>query len=326
MIVEHFTASTTYSSAWNTFAANAPDVEFGERPGVCAHYVIDRDGTIHQLVSLKWRCRHTVGLNHTAIGIEHVGTSDADVMGRRAMVRSSLALTRWLQARFAIRTRDVIGHSESLSSPYHPERVAAMRDRTHGDFSKATMSSTAAGSDLAPWPGHHEASTAAALVVLVAQHARGRHAGAHRLELCGEREPEQHRERGEERPQQHRDRARERPVGRAEVLRRADPQREPPVKRSHSTAASPEPTASHDASGWRRRGEISKSSASAVTTRPTVTGQRRNSNAAPQPAASASASPATSSIAASSVAPPAVTISSSATPYLRSGGRSRSTP
>ena len=139
VIVEHFTASTTYSSAWNTFAANAPDVEFGERPGVCAHYVIDRDGTIHQLVSLKWRCRHTVGLNHTAIGIEHVGTSDADVMGRRAMVRSSLALTRWLQARFGIRTRDVIGHSESLSSPYHEERVAAMRDRTHGDFSKATM-------------------------------------------------------------------------------------------------------------------------------------------------------------------------------------------
>jgi beta-N-acetylhexosaminidase len=139
VIVHHYTASTTYSSAWNTFATNAPDVEFGERPGVCAHYVIDRDGTIHQLVSLKWRCRHTVGLNHTAIGIEHVGTSDADVMGRRAMVRSSLAVTRWLQARFGIRTRDVIGHSESLSSPYHEERVAAMRDRTHGDFSKATM-------------------------------------------------------------------------------------------------------------------------------------------------------------------------------------------
>ena len=139
VIVEHFTATTSYSSTWNTFAANAPDVEFGERPGVCAHFVIDRDGTIHQLVPLKWRCRHTVGLNHTAIGIEHVGVSDADVMGRRAMRRSSLALTRWLQARYGISTGDVIGHAESLSSPYHEERVAAMRDRTHGDFSHATM-------------------------------------------------------------------------------------------------------------------------------------------------------------------------------------------
>ncbi len=83
MIVEHFTASSTYGPAFNTFAANAPDVEFGERPGVCAHFIVDRDGTIHQLVRLKWMCRHTVGLNHVAFGIEHVGVSDGDVLGRR---------------------------------------------------------------------------------------------------------------------------------------------------------------------------------------------------------------------------------------------------
>jgi hypothetical protein len=139
VIVEHYTASTTYASAFSTFASNAPDVEFGERPGVCAHFVIERDGTIHQLVSLRWRCRHTVGLNDTAIGIEHVGVSDADVMGRRAQLAASLALTRWLQERFGIRTRDVIGHAESLSSPYHHELVPAMRNRTHGDFRRATM-------------------------------------------------------------------------------------------------------------------------------------------------------------------------------------------
>jgi beta-N-acetylhexosaminidase len=139
VIVEHYTVSTTYSSVWNTFAANAPDVEFGERPGVCSHYVIERDGTIHQLVSLRWRCRHTVGLNQTAIGIEHVGVSDADVMGRKRQLRASLALTRYLQDRFGIRTRDVIGHAESLSSPYHHELVKAMRNRTHGDFAHATM-------------------------------------------------------------------------------------------------------------------------------------------------------------------------------------------
>ena len=106
---------------------------------MCAHFLIDRDGAIHQLVSLRWRCRHTVGLNHTAIGIEHVGVSDADVMGRPAQVAASLRLTRWLQGRFGIRTRDVIGHAESLSSPYHHERVRAMRDRTHADFAPATM-------------------------------------------------------------------------------------------------------------------------------------------------------------------------------------------
>ena len=33
----------------------------------------------------------------------------------------------------------MIGHAESLSSPYHRERVAAMRNRTHGDFAPAAM-------------------------------------------------------------------------------------------------------------------------------------------------------------------------------------------
>jgi N-acetylmuramoyl-L-alanine amidase len=139
VIVEHFTASSTYGPAYNTFAANSPDVEFGERPGVCAHFIVDRDGTIHQLVRLKWMCRHTVGLNHVAFGIEHVGNSDGDVLGRRRQLAASLRLTRWLQGRSGIRDRDVIGHAESLSSPYHRERVAAMRKRTHGDFAPATM-------------------------------------------------------------------------------------------------------------------------------------------------------------------------------------------
>jgi N-acetylmuramoyl-L-alanine amidase len=33
----------------------------------------------------------------------------------------------------------VIGHAESLSSPYHHELVPYMRKRTHADFQPATM-------------------------------------------------------------------------------------------------------------------------------------------------------------------------------------------
>jgi beta-N-acetylhexosaminidase len=134
VIVIHFTGSDSYASAFSTFAADVPDVELHELPGVCSHFVIDRDGTIHELVRLKWICRHTVGLNWTAIGIEHVGTSDAEVLGDRAQMRSSLRLVRWLQGRFHIPVRDVIGHAESLSSPYHRERVVRLRRQTHGDF------------------------------------------------------------------------------------------------------------------------------------------------------------------------------------------------
>jgi N-acetyl-anhydromuramyl-L-alanine amidase AmpD len=133
------TVTSTFSSAFNTFASDAPDPELHERPGTCAHFVIDRRGTIHQLVSLKLMCRHTVGLNYTAIGIEHVGFSDGDVMGDARQLRASLKLTRWLQARFAIKTRNVIGHAESLSNPYHHENVARLRTQTHGDMRRATM-------------------------------------------------------------------------------------------------------------------------------------------------------------------------------------------
>ena len=136
-IVQHFTAGDSYAGARNHFAANSPDL--GERPGTCAHYVIDERGTIHQLVPLRLMCRHVVGLNHVAIGIEHVGRSDAQVMGNRRQRRASLRLTRWLQDRHDIPTRHVIGHAESLSSPFHRERVEAWRRLTHGDFAKATM-------------------------------------------------------------------------------------------------------------------------------------------------------------------------------------------
>ena len=139
VIVQHFTVSDTFSSVFNTFARNAPDPELRELPGVCAHYVIDKDGTIYQLVTTAIRCRHTVGLNWTAIGIEHVGRSDGQVMGNRRQLRSSLRLTRFLQGRYRIRTGNVIGHNESLSSPYHRERVRRLRRQTHGDFRRATM-------------------------------------------------------------------------------------------------------------------------------------------------------------------------------------------
>jgi N-acetylmuramoyl-L-alanine amidase len=134
VIVEHYTASTSFSSAWNTFASDAPDSELHERPGTCAHFVIDRDGTIYQLVPLNTMCRHTVGLNWTAIGIEHVGTSDTSVLQNAKQIAASLKLTLWLMHRFGISLPNVIGHNESLTSRYHRERYAPWRCQTHGDF------------------------------------------------------------------------------------------------------------------------------------------------------------------------------------------------
>jgi N-acetylmuramoyl-L-alanine amidase len=133
VIVIHYT-DASYSSTFNTFATDVPDSELHELPATCAHFVIDSNGVIHQLVSLQTMCRHTVGLNWTAIGIEHVGFSDAQVLGDARQMSSSLHLVHWLQCRFNIQTRNVIGHAESLSSPYHHEDVPSLRTQTHSDF------------------------------------------------------------------------------------------------------------------------------------------------------------------------------------------------
>jgi N-acetylmuramoyl-L-alanine amidase len=132
VIVEHYTAGTSFTGAWNTFASNTK--HNGEYPGTCAHYIIDTDGTIYQLVPLTTRCRHAVGMNWTSVGIEHVGTSDRMVLDNRPQMRASLRLTTYLMARFGINVGNVIGHNETLQSPYHQELYASWRCLVHADF------------------------------------------------------------------------------------------------------------------------------------------------------------------------------------------------
>jgi beta-N-acetylhexosaminidase len=139
VIVEHYTETATASEAYNTFAPDVPDSEFHELPNTCAHFLVEPDGRIDQLVPLSIRCRHTVGLNWTAIGIENVGYSDQQILGDSAQISASLRLTRWLRCTYGIELNNVIGHNESLSSPYHRERVPAFQHQTHSDFNHADM-------------------------------------------------------------------------------------------------------------------------------------------------------------------------------------------
>jgi beta-N-acetylhexosaminidase len=137
MIVQHYTAGTTWGGAWNTFAANTE--HNGEYPGTCAHFLIDSDGTIRQLVPLWVRCRHAVGMNYTSIGIEHVGTSDRMVLDDREQMRASLRLTAWLMAKYDIDVGNVIGHRETLDSPYRLELYPDWWCLVHADFPRPAM-------------------------------------------------------------------------------------------------------------------------------------------------------------------------------------------
>jgi len=142
VIVLHYTATATYASAHATFAANAPAL--GELPGVAAHFVIDENGTIYQQVPLDVRCRHAVGLDWCAIGVEFVQPAAsgptqaiADIFARQRQVDAGLRLVAWLQATYDIPTDDVIGHAMANASPFFKDLTGARND--HVDWSATAV-------------------------------------------------------------------------------------------------------------------------------------------------------------------------------------------
>ena len=137
LIVLHTAEAPTFSSVFNTFASNEP--LFGQLPGVCSHFVVGEHGAKVQLVSLRIRCRHVIGLNHVAIGIEHVGYGPGPVLGSARQFNSSLRLSQRLRCLFGIPVKDVIGHNESLSSRFYRERDHSQRGQTSSDFPRRVM-------------------------------------------------------------------------------------------------------------------------------------------------------------------------------------------
>jgi N-acetyl-anhydromuramyl-L-alanine amidase AmpD len=135
VIVLHFTATDSYDAVWSTFDSNATNM--GESPGVCSHYVIEQNGTIDELVPPRTRCRHAIGLNHVAIGIEMVQSAgpgshwaDQQILERRPQIGAALRLVRWLQARYGIPTGEVIGHSMANDDPHFKDLEGWVNDHT----------------------------------------------------------------------------------------------------------------------------------------------------------------------------------------------------
>jgi N-acetylmuramoyl-L-alanine amidase len=139
VIVIHYAEAGSISAIYNTFRTDQPDVEFHELPNVCSHYAVSASGAVYKFVPPTIRCRHTVGLNWTAIGVEHVGFSDQDILGRPAQLNGSLKFVQWLRCRFGISVDNVIGHNESLSSPFYKELDPRFKGQTHGDWNHADM-------------------------------------------------------------------------------------------------------------------------------------------------------------------------------------------
>lgn len=100
MIVLHCTEASLNSTI-DTF----------KNPGgrqVSAHYVIDRNGDIYQMVSDDDRANHCMGANANSVGIEHVA-GEQDALAE-PQAKSSAALIRWLLEQYSIPSTNIYGH------------------------------------------------------------------------------------------------------------------------------------------------------------------------------------------------------------------------
>lgn len=112
--------------------------EFQKADGrqVSAHYVIDRNGDIYQMVSDSDRSNHCMGANQNSIGIEHVGSETDSLADPQAA--ASAALIRWLLQQYDIPRTNIFGHD--FAPGYNRPGGTSCPDRLFGPVhSQATI-------------------------------------------------------------------------------------------------------------------------------------------------------------------------------------------
>ncbi|MFC6267140.1 peptidoglycan recognition protein family protein [Frigoriflavimonas asaccharolytica] len=113
IIVLHYTAGGTVESNFRYFNQSKLENKRGylkneSTLNVSSQFIVDRDGTIYQLMESNLFARHTIGLNYCAIGVENVGSKKEPLTD--AQVTANVALVKHLAKIYNIEY--LIGHSE----------------------------------------------------------------------------------------------------------------------------------------------------------------------------------------------------------------------
>lgn len=121
MVVVHWTAIPTLAASYNAFRPSVlegrEELQGASTLNVGVQFLVDRDGTIYRLLPETAFARHTIGLNHCAIGIENVGDGDQYKL-TDAQLKANVTLIRYLHYKYPIRY--VIGHMDYGRFQTHP--------------------------------------------------------------------------------------------------------------------------------------------------------------------------------------------------------------
>lgn len=134
-IVTHWTATSDLESTIAGFSgtelSGRPGIARAGRVNVSCHFIVDRDGTIYQLMPEDRIARHAVGMNRNALCIENIGGPEHPLTP--AQLDSDEAMIRYLASRHPT-VETMIGHSEyrgfeetyifSEKTAYRSDRVA----------------------------------------------------------------------------------------------------------------------------------------------------------------------------------------------------------
>jgi N-acetyl-anhydromuramyl-L-alanine amidase AmpD len=100
MVVLHSTTAATVEGTINWF--------LDRKSQVSAHYVVDKNGDIYQMVRDDRSAWHAKAINSRSIGIEHVATAIDRLTDAQSM--ASAQLVRWLATQYGIPAANVVGH------------------------------------------------------------------------------------------------------------------------------------------------------------------------------------------------------------------------
>lgn len=114
IVLVHYTAIATFEKSLARFKGETlpndrPEISKASALNVSTHFMVERDGTIHQLMPLDFMARHVIGLNYNAIGIENVGGEGYKQDLTVEQLSANIFIVNFLKKKFPT-IKYVVGH------------------------------------------------------------------------------------------------------------------------------------------------------------------------------------------------------------------------
>lgn len=141
LIVMHYTVTPSSTQVWNYF----------KRSRVSVQLMVDKDGTVYRLMPLTRKCTGAYGVNHKAISIEMIATTETDLLSRPKQLYSSFCVVRRLMDRYDIPAKKVIAHYEVSQGKRVVPEYLDLKDKVYPDRYPPSSARTDPGRTYMKW-------------------------------------------------------------------------------------------------------------------------------------------------------------------------------